>query len=69
MPPGSATHTRSVLVGISFLFLLLLLLVFLLKFFFVATLYGVLANVTVDYFSPICRHGNKALLHVNAYFP
>ena len=53
------------MVRISFLFLLLLpLLVFLLKYFFVTAGYGVLVNVTVDYFRLISGHGNTTLIYV-----
>ena len=56
---------------ISFL-LLLPLLVFLLKFCFVTMSCGVLANVAVDYFRLISRHGSTGLRHVlnyRAYLP
>ena len=54
-------YTRGVLVGISFPSLLLPFLVFLLKFCFVTTWYGMLANVALDYFRPISRHGNTLI--------
>ena len=37
---------------------------FLYFFCFVATCYGVLANVAVDYFRLLSRHGNTVLIHV-----
>ena len=57
-------YTRDVLVRISFL---LLFLIFLLKFCFVTTLCGVLANVAVDYFRPTNRHSNTILIHILNY--
>ena len=50
----------------SFLFYFYFL-VFLLKFYFVTTLYDVLANAAEDYFRLISRNGNTALIHVLNY--
>ena len=54
--------------GISFRFYFFLFLVLLLKF-FCNNVIGVLANVAVDYFRLINRHGNTALIHVLSYHP